>query len=221
MAVTGVLLALFVVGHLVGNLLVFAGRGAMNDYAETLKHLGGGLWVIRTGLLAILVTHVATGLVLRARNAAARPVPYAVNHTIQASFASRSMVLTGLLVLAFLALHLAHFTLGWLEPAKYALTETVVTAGVTSVRQDVFGMVVAGFHNDAFVAVYVAAMVVLGAHLSHGLSSLFQSLGLRHPAYASGMERGGRIVAWLLATGFILIPLSVRLGLAGVEAVAE
>lgn len=215
MAVTGLLLALFVVAHLIGNLLVFAGRGAMNDYAEMLQHLGVWLWVARLGLLALFLTHVALALSLAARNRAARPIAYAKAHTIQASAASRTMVLSGLLVLAFVAMHLAHFTLGWLEPAKYALTETLRRDGVELVRHDVYGMLVAGFRNDVFVLLYVAAMVVLGLHLSHGISSLFQSLGLRHPGYVAAVRLAGRGLAIVLAFGFITIPLAVRFGIVG------
>lgn len=215
MAVTGLLLSLFVVAHLLGNLLVFKGREAMNDYAQMLQHLGIWLWVARLGLLALFATHIALAIRLRARNQAARPVRYVAEHTIQASFASRTMILSGLLILAFVAMHLMHFTLGWLEPSKYALHETVKQNGVEVVRHDVFAMVVAGFHNDLFVLLYLVCMVVLGLHLSHGLSSLFQSLGLRHPAYVKGVQLGGRLVAVALAAGFSLIPLAVRLGFCG------
>lgn len=218
MAATGILLALFVVAHLLGNLLVWKGRAAMNDYAEMLAHLGVWLWVARLGLLAIFGSHIALGLRLAARNRAARPVAYAKSHTIQASVASRTMVLTGLLVLAFVALHLAHFTLGWLDPARYALTETLTRDGAQVTRHDVFGMLVAGFHVDVFVLIYVAAMVVLGLHLSHGIQSLFQTLGLRHPAYVRLVQLAGRTIAVVLALGFALIPLSVRLGLVGAGA---
>ena len=221
MALTGILLSLFVVGHLIGNLLVWKGRTAMNDYAEMLKGLGPWLWVIRLGLFAVFASHVALGVMLKRRNATARPIGYRKDFTIQASFASRSMVVTGLLVLAFVAMHLMHFTLGWLEPAKYALREDVVRLGVTVARHDVYGMLIAGFHNELFVGLYLLAMAVLGLHLSHGLSSLFQSLGLRHPAYVRALECGGRVIAWALALTYMTIPLAVRLGFVGAEAVSR
>ncbi len=212
MALTGVLLALFVVGHLSGNFLLYKGQDAMNDYAEMLQGLGPALWIVRLGLLAVFATHIYYGIRLKRRNAAARPVNYAHEDTIQASFASRSMILTGLVVLAFVAMHLAHFTLGWLDAEAYDLKQTVQRDGQPFERHDVFGMVVAGFHNDVFVILYAFAMVVLGLHLSHGLHSLFQTLGFRHPAYTPWIERIGRGLAWVLAVGFLSIPLAVRFG---------
>ena len=212
---TGILLALFVIGHLAGNLLVYRGQEAMNSYAEALKSLGPGLWVVRAGLLAVFALHIVTAIRLNRANRAARPVRYAHEDTIQASWASRHMVLTGLLVLAFVAMHLAHFTLGWLDPSSYALTETVHRNGADVERHDVYGMMIAGFHNDVFVALYVAAMVILGFHLSHGIGSLFQTLGFRHPTYTPVAEKASKALAWVLAVGFLLIPLTVRLGIVG------
>ncbi|MBK8976601.1 MAG: succinate dehydrogenase cytochrome b subunit [Planctomycetes bacterium] len=216
-AVTGTLLSLFVVGHLAGNLLLFRGRDAMNTYAESLQHLGAALWLIRGGLLAVFATHIVLAIRLKLRNQSARPAGYAHEATVQASWASRSMVLTGLVVLAFVLMHLAHFTLGWLEPTKYAVHETVGSGDLLRERHDVYAMVVLGFRSDLFVALYVVAMVVLGLHLSHALQSLFQSFGFRSPSFTPVIERVCGTVAWVLAAGFLLIPLAVRLDLVGTE----
>src|SRR5690606_19309351 len=123
MALSGILLSLFVVGHLAGNLLVYGGRAATNDYAELLKGFGPWLWLARAFLLAALVVHVALGIRLARRNRSARPERYVTSDPDRATWASRSMVLTGLLVLAFIVLHLAHFTFGFVEPTAFALRE--------------------------------------------------------------------------------------------------
>ncbi len=218
MAVTGIVLALFVVGHLSGNLLVYKGRTAMNDYGEFLRSLGAGLWIIRAGLLFVFVLHVWSGIRLARLDRAARPIRYVHEDTVQASIASRSMLVTGLLVLAYLALHLAHFTFGVTSPESAHLTETVVRNGIEHTRHDVYAMVVTDFHSNVYVVVYVVAMALLGLHLSHGLHSLFQTLGVRHRVYTPWIERIGRTVAWLLAVGYMTIPIAVRIGLVGTEA---
>lgn len=212
MAVTGLALAGFVVGHLAGNLLVFAGQDALNSYAEWLKTNPLFTWTARIGILVMFVLHVRTGIVLSSANKAARPARYAHEATVQATYASRSMFLTGLLVLTYILLHLAHFTFGFVGQEGYALTETIVRDGVEVTRHDVYGMVLAGFGNTAFVVVYIAAMVVLGLHLSHGLQSLFQTLGLRHASYTPLIEKVGVALAWILAAGYIAIPVLVRAG---------
>lgn len=117
MAVTGLLLIGFVLGHMAGNLLIFAGPDALNSYAHALQSKGPLLWVVRAGLLAVFVVHLAVALRLVAENRAARPTRYAYEQTLEASWASRNMFLTGLVLLAFIVYHLAHFTLGVVKPA--------------------------------------------------------------------------------------------------------
>ncbi len=117
MAVTGLLLIGFVMAHMAANLLIFAGPDALNTYAQTLKARPALLWVASSGLLVVFVAHIALGLTVRAQNRAARPSRYVYEDTLQASWASRHMLLTGLLLLAFVGYHLAHFTLGWVVKA--------------------------------------------------------------------------------------------------------
>lgn len=117
-AITGLLLVGFVLTHMAGNLLIFVGRDWLNDYAHHLKSLGPFLWVARIGLLVIFVVHIGVSLQLNYTNAAARPQGYVYEETMQASWASRNMVWTGLVLLAFVLYHLAHFTLGYTDTAK-------------------------------------------------------------------------------------------------------
>lgn len=212
MAITGVLLSLFLVGHLAGNLLLFRGRAAVNDYAEFLKASPALLWAVRLGLLAVFLLHVITALRLAAANRAARPVRYAKEYTNVATQASRTMVLTGLLVLAYLLFHLAHFTVGITHPEHHALREAVVRGGVATTRHDVFSMMVKGFQQPLVSGLYAAAMVLLGVHLSHGVSSVFQTLGLNHPRYNPILRRVGPVFAILIAAGFLTLPAAVLFG---------
>lgn len=206
MAVTGLLLFGFLVGHMAGNLLVFRGQEAMNAYAYFLKNSPVLLWGTRVGLLLLIVLHIAVGVRLTRSNRAARPERYVHEDTVQASLASRSMIWSGLVVAAFAVYHLLHFTVGVIQRDHYLMQDA---AG----RHDVFTMVVLGFRNPAVTISYVVAVLLLGLHLSHGLQSLFQSLGLRHPRTSPWIATGAPLVAALLTAGFLSVPLSILLGI--------
>ncbi|MCA8956328.1 MAG: succinate dehydrogenase cytochrome b subunit [Planctomycetes bacterium] len=212
-AVSGLVLFGFVLGHLAGNLLVFRGKGALNDYAEFLAHQPGLVWTVRAVLLVALLAHVSMAIRLQLRNRAARPQPYARNATVQASLASRQMLLSGLLVLAYIVYHLLHFTVGATDHAAFEQVEQVVRNGATVQRHDVYRMVVTGFGHVPVAAAYVVANALLAWHLSHGVSSLFQTLGIDDPRYLSWIRRGGIGLAAVIGAGFISIPLCVQLGL--------
>lgn len=206
MAVTGLLLFVFVVGHLLGNLLVFAGRDAMNNYARKLRDLGALLWLVRLALLAVFLAHVGSALRLWRLNRAARPEPYAVTANLAATYAGRTIVMSGLLLLLYVVYHLLHFTLGATNPEYLRLTDP---KGLP----DVYRMVVLGFSNVAVSGVYIAAMLLLGLHLSHGVTSLFQTAGLNHPAYNPCFKRLGPLSGVIISAGYISIPLAVLAGL--------
>lgn len=123
MAVTGLLLIGFVLAHMAGNLLIFAGPDALNSYAQALKARPALLWAARGGLLAVFVAHLILGLSLAIQNRMARPERYVYEDTLHASWASRNMLLTGLVLLAFLVYHLAHFTLGVVTKADGQASE--------------------------------------------------------------------------------------------------
>jgi len=203
-AVTGVLLFFFLIGHLAGNLGIFAGQSGFNGYAHFLKSKPLLLWGARLGLLATLTLHVYLTFMLTMENRSARPQPYAVDATRQASKASQVMLVSGALLLAFIIFHLLHFTAGVIYPS-YARLEH---AG----HPDAYGMVINGFSHGWVVLVYLAAMLVLFSHLSHGISSLFQTLGLKHPRYSCLFNCGGKALAVLIFLGYVAIPISIRLG---------
>lgn len=201
MAVTGLMLTGFVLAHLSGNLLIFAGAEKFNAYAAWLKSLGALLWVARLGLLGAFVLHVFLAIKLTSENRSARPVKYAHEATMQASFASRYMIHTGLLMAAFVLYHLAHYTFRWTDPSFAALAEG-----------DVYGMVMSGFSSPVVSGFYIFSMLALALHLCHGVSSVFQTLGLYHGNLNPITEKLGPIVATIVFIGFSSIPLAVLAG---------
>ena len=217
MALTGLALLLFVIAHMLGNLQVFAGRDKLNSYAEGLQHLGPLLWAARIGLLTIFVVHVVTAVRIANENKAARPVPYATLQPQVTSYAARTMVMSGLIVLAFVAYHLAHFTFGWTNPGDYAKHESVlrpvgVAGSLVSVdRHDVFAMVVAGYRVWWISALYVVAQALLCLHISHGASSALQTLGVTHPAAKCLKDKLGPAIAALIFLGNTSIPVAIYL----------
>lgn len=204
MAITGVVLIGFVIGHLVGNMQIFAPPEKINHYAHLLESLGNGLWVIRGILLLTVVLHIWAAVVLTLENRSARPSRYEANHTIQASYASRTMRWSGFIVLAFLLFHLAHFTARVTHPEYNDLMAPL--ADGTLVR-DVYSMMVIGFADPFITGFYILSIGLLSMHLSHGLSSLFQSLGLRTEAWGGFLDKLALVFAWAYFLGNASIPL--------------
>ncbi len=207
-AITGLLLLLFVIVHLLGNLQVFLGPDALNSYAEKLQHLGALLWVLRGGLLVAFVLHVWAVLRLQLRNWGARPVAYVEKHPLKSTLASRTMIWTGLVVFAFIVYHLLHFTLGVTDPSAYALHDPLG-------RHDVYGMVVRGFQQPAVAATYAIAMILLFFHLKHGISSVFQSMGWNAPKYQGFTRALGRGLAAVIVVGNVAMPVLILLHVVG------
>ena len=206
MAVTGAGLFAFLVGHIAGNLLLYVGQDAMNQYAVGLRNLPYGLlWIVRGGLLAIFLLHVITAYSLAAENKAARPRAYAFEDTFKASYASRTMARTGTIVLLFVLYHLAHYT--------FRITNYAGPYIDNQARDAVYTMVVAGFQHPFISTTYVAAMPVLGYHLSHGLSSMFQSVGLNHSKYNPFFRKIMPLIGWVVTLAGATIPLAVLVGI--------
>jgi succinate dehydrogenase / fumarate reductase, cytochrome b subunit len=207
MALTGLALIGFLLVHMSGNLLIYLGPEVFNAYAESMQSaLGGGLvWVARGGLLTVFGIHVGVALKLQLINRGARPLGYAYQATTVASWASRYMILTGLVVLAFVALHLAHYTLGVFNPDYLAWRDA-------QGRHDAYRMVVRAFSNPLVSGSYVVAMAVLALHLVHGFQSLFRSLGNSHERARAALSKASLGLAIGLAIGFSLAPLGVLFG---------
>jgi succinate dehydrogenase / fumarate reductase cytochrome b subunit len=206
MAATGLVLVGFVAGHLLGNLQIFLPPEKINAYGHMLESLGAGLWLIRLFLLACLVVHVWLAIQLTLENRAARPQAYGVDHVNRATLASRIMARTGIVVLAFILFHLAHYTvrIGHPEWSEH----TYRLANGTMVR-DVYRMVVEGFSHVGVSVFYIIAVGLLSYHLAHGLVSMFQSLGLKNEKWTAGLERVAVVFCWAYFLLNALIPLAV------------
>ena len=206
-ALTGLGLTVFVAVHLGGNLLIFFGRDALNSYAEALHDHFVLLWLARALLFVAFAVHVIVGIQLTFRNRSAHPVRYFSMKPAQSTWAAQQMLLTGLVVMAFIVYHLLHFTFGVIDPENFKSVIPADTRGY----DDVAAMVVAGFSQPLVAAAYVVAQFVLGLHLAHGVWSSFQSVGINseNPLYQqSGVSKtkswlrclrlDGRGYAWLV-----------------------
>jgi succinate dehydrogenase / fumarate reductase cytochrome b subunit len=206
-AITGVVLIAFVIGHLLGNLQIFLGPDWVNSYAEHLRELGPLLWIVRGFLLLNVLLHIFYTISLSLENRRARPAAYKKKEHVKATFASRSMALSGLIVLAFILYHLAHFTVRVTDPRFLLLKADPLN------RYDVYSMMVYGFQNPFVSGFYVLGLFLLALHLSHGTSSFFQSLGLNDKKLTPRLATAGRIFAWLMFVGYTSIPVAVLLHL--------
>jgi succinate dehydrogenase / fumarate reductase cytochrome b subunit len=201
MAVTGLVLYGFVVGHMLGNLQIFLGPKAINAYGEFLREFlhGQGLWIARGGLLLAVGFHVWAAVSLTLANWAARPVGYREWRARESTYASRTMVWSGPILAVFIVYHLAHFTLG--------------TAHPEFVHGQVYRNLVIGFQNPFVSAFYILAMLALGLHMFHGFWSMLHTLGLSHPRWNPLRRAASWLLAGVVVAGNISIPVAVLTGL--------
>lgn len=204
MAITGLLLLLFAIVHMVGHLQMFGGQDMYNTYAHFLQSLWEVKWPVRAGLLALILIHIGVAIGLVARNRAARPVGYARYKPVMASAAGRTMAWTGVAVAAFIAFHILHFTIGQVQPGSFHLMDP-------KERYDAYTMFVRGFQNPTLYLVYLLGMGLLSMHLGHGAASWAQSLGWRHPKYP--VDRLGLTVSIGLFIGYMAPPTAVLIGI--------
>lgn len=211
MAVTGFALLVFVVGHMVGNLQVFLGPNAINTYGHFLQSTPELLWSARLGLLAMIGLHLWAAITLWLENKAARPVPYGQFEPIGSSFASRTMLMSGLIIASFVIYHLLHFTV---QVKAINLTgQDFVPLHDEKGRHDIYRMVVLGFSNPFVSFFYLLGVGLLCLHLSHGASSMFQSIGLKSAPLGRWIDRLAAVGAVVLFLGYSSIPLAVLTGL--------
>jgi succinate dehydrogenase / fumarate reductase cytochrome b subunit len=201
MAVTGLILFGFVLGHMIGNLQVYLGPEALNHYAVLLRKLlhGAGLWIVRAVMLTAVSLHIwaATSLTLESRRA--RPEGYRERQWKESTYASRTMRWGGVIILLFVIYHLLHFTFGTVHPSF--------------IEGDVYHNFVAGFQSVPVSLFYILAMVALGFHLRHGVWSMFQTLGVSHPRYIRLAHVAAWISAVLIVAGNISFPIAVLAGI--------
>ncbi len=216
MALTGLAGAGFVLFHMAGNLQVFLGRDAYNDYAEFMQGLGALKWVARLGLLSILGLHVATAVVLFQRNQKARPERYAGLQQKRTSVAAMYMTELGLVLLFYIIYHIAHFTMGAVHTTfdgidYYALEQL----GEQGARRDLYSHFIASFQQPAIALTYIVASIALAAHLGHGATSMFKTLGLAVGRWRVPFETIGPAFGVLVGLGNISMPIAVWAGIIG------
>lgn len=199
-ALTGLVLIGFIFGHMIGNLLIFVGKDAINEYGHMLQTMlhGGGVWIARIGLLAAVVIHVTATVSLTKMSRAARPDKYGQHKAQVSSKASRTMIWSGLTILAFVIYHLLHFTVRvWhgFGTTKYEIEIDGHKA------HNVYKMVIDGFSWAPASIFYIIAMALLCSHLSHGFSSLFQTLGISTDKTEPLFKKAGYAFAGLIFAG--------------------
>ena len=216
MAVTGFVLFLFVIGHLAGNLQLFLGQEAINRYGYFLQSNPELIWPARLTLLLMVGLHIWSGTKISLENRAARPVGYAVYQPVGSSYASRTMLVSGSIVFVFVVYHLLHYTavVQYLNftGQDFAAFMEKLPGQVPPERHDIFKMMVVGFSNVWVSAFYVLGVALLCLHLSHGASSMFQSLGWKNEAYRPFLDNAARVVAVAIFIGYTSIPVAILCG---------
>jgi len=205
MAVTGIVLVAFVCVHLLGNSSIFVGADAINAYAQKLHSLGPFVWVFRLVMLGAFAIHIIFGIQLTLENKAATPDKNVQVRRLKTGFGAETMVVSGLVLLAFVIYHLLHFTVRVTNPEIY------VPLGDHGMV-DVFFMVVKGFSSALPVLIYLIGMGFLFLHVGHGFQSLFQTLGLSNDKSLPVMGLLSKLVAVVLLLGYISIPLLIVFG---------
>jgi succinate dehydrogenase / fumarate reductase, cytochrome b subunit len=205
-AVTALLLILYVLGHLLGNLQIYMGPDRINAYAKFLHDLGPILWVVRVILIAAFVTHIAATIQLAHENRLAKPRKYAVAGYQRSTMASRTMIVSGLIVLCFVIYHLLQFTLQVTDPEFREVHDSLG-------RHDVYRMLILGFRHPLVSLFYVVGLFLLTTHLTHGFASVVQTLGINNRKIANFVSIGGQTLAWVVFAGYVSIPVTILLGI--------
>lgn len=206
MAASGALLAGFVLFHMLGNLQIFMGQDQMNAYAEFMQGLGALLWVARLGLLGLLVAHVVSAIALMRRNLAARSTRYEVQRTQATNIHARAMKASGIVVLLYIVIHLAHFTVGAIFPEWAAMRDD-------QGRRDLYNYFVLSFQVPAFSGFYIACNILLASHLSHAMTSVFRTLGVMKGKYRETFLLVGPAFGLVVGIGNVVMPLACLLGI--------
>ncbi len=198
MAVTGIILFGFVLGHMLGNQQIYLGAERLNHYAELLQANQALLWAVRSVLLFCVAVHIVAAVQVWLRSRSARPVHYRVFKPPAVDYAARTMVWSGPIIALFIIFHLLDLTVGSAHP--------------NYIRGDVYHNVIASFSQPLVALVYIAANLLLAFHLYHGLWSLFQTIGWDHPRFGFVRRAAAVLFAVLIGAGNISIPLAVLTG---------
>lgn len=203
-AATGLFLVLFVIGHLLGNLFIYLGPEAFNNYAKKLANLRPGLYAVEAGLLVIFFIHMWLTAVIVIQNRLARPIHYSVCKSVgDRSLATRLMPFTGTIIIAFVIWHLLDFTF-----SDHHGPLSVLADGQS---YGLYGVVYNAFSDPIHSALYIIAMIALGFHLSHGIQSFIQTFGLGHPDHLPAVQKLSNGLGAFIAAVFSSIPVYVLL----------
>jgi len=205
MALSGFVAFGYAVGHMIGNLQIFIGQNQINLYAKALHSMGPLLWLVRGFLIICIALHIWLGIQLRIENWAARPDSYARKKSVKTGLSARTMIWTGAVVFAFVAYHIMQFTVRSTDPRFEHLLDSLG-------RHDVYSMVILGFQNLWISGFYIIAVGLLCYHLSHGIWSMFQSLGWNNKRSERWLQGLAYVVATVLFLGYISIPIAVLSG---------
>lgn len=199
MAATGLVLCGFVLVHMIGNLQLFQGPEKLNHYAELLRISMPLLWTARIVLLACVFLHILSAFQLWLLKRAARPVDYVRKSSIATTYAARTMIVSGPILLLFIVYHILHFTTGQAHPEFK--------------QGDVYANVVRGFQNPLASIFYMVANILLATHLYHGVWSMFQTVGVNHPKYTPKLKTLAKIYGIVIGVGNVSMPLAVLAGI--------
>src|SRR3954471_2911698 len=211
MALSGIVLFGFVVGHMVGNLQIFLGPESINRYGAFLQGLGEALWGVRIALLITIILHVWAATSLTLENRAARPIPYGNYKPKGSTYASRTMYLSGVIIAIFIVYHLLHYTVQ-VQGINFTGQNFAALEDAKG-RHDIYRMMIIGFSNPIVSLFYMVGVALLSLHLSHGVSSMFQSLGLKSRNWEPLIDWFAWFMAIVLLVGYCSIPLAVLTGL--------
>lgn len=220
MAVTGICLFGFVAGHMVGNLQIFLGPEAINRYGHFLQSNVELLWPVRIGMLTLIALHIWSAARLEIENRAARgPEGYAVYKPVGSTLASRTMLMSGLIVFCFIVYHILHYTVRVQAVNLGGHNFLHMPDPIDPGRHDIYRMMILGFRQPIVSAFYLLGVGLLCIHLSHGVTSMFQSLGLKNAGWRAVLDKASKLIAIALFLGYSSIPVAVLLRLIGKEVV--
>jgi succinate dehydrogenase / fumarate reductase, cytochrome b subunit len=206
MAITGVVMFGYLIGHVTGNMLIFAGPEAINNYSKFLHDSKGLLWGTRILLLGAVVVHIWATLRFLKLRSDARPVAYAMKVPHGTTFAARTMYWSGPIIALFIIYHILHLTTGTLHHTFDKNIDPVTR------EVNVYQNLVDGFRNPLASGIYIAAMLAIAFHLSHGVWSMLQTIGVNRPNWEGALRAVAVVFAVLICGGFIAVPAAILLG---------
>jgi succinate dehydrogenase / fumarate reductase, cytochrome b subunit len=210
MAISGCALFGFVIAHLLGNLQIFLGPEALNRYGHFLQTTPELIWPARIALIVLVLLHIAAAITLTRQNRAARPVTYGSYDVVAASYASRTMFMSGLIVLVFIIYHLLHFTIQ--IPGINFTGQDFRLLEDAKQRHDIYQMMILGYKQPLVSLFYLVGVGLLCLHLSHGVSSMFQSMGWKNKAYGAFLDKFAVVASVIIFLGYLSIPAAVLAG---------